>query len=48
MKNFKIDHLLDPANKFLVHASVESSELMNIYSGNVITDAQGDVAVLTA
>jgi hypothetical protein len=44
-KNFKIDHPLDPANKFLVHASVESSELMNIYSGNVITDVQGDATV---
>jgi trimeric autotransporter adhesin len=40
-KDFKIDHPLDPANKFLVHASVESSEMMNIYSGNVITDELG-------
>jgi trimeric autotransporter adhesin len=44
-KNFKIDHPLDPANKYLVHASVESSELMNIYTGNVITDAQGEATV---
>ncbi len=40
-KNFKIDHPLDPANKYLVHASVESSEMMNIYSGNVVTDELG-------
>jgi hypothetical protein len=40
-KNFKIDHPLDPANKYLVHASVESSEMMNIYSGNVTTDDLG-------
>ena len=40
-KNFKIDHPLDPANKYLVHASIESSEMMNIYTGNVTTDAQG-------
>ena len=40
-KDFKIDHPLDPANKFLVHASVESSELMNIYTGNVTTDELG-------
>jgi len=44
-KNFKIDHPLDPANKYLVHASVESSEMMNIYTGNVTTDAQGEARV---
>ena len=44
-KDFKIDHPLDPANKYLFHASVESSEMMNIYTGNVITDAQGDARV---
>jgi len=44
-KNFKLDHPLDPANKYLVHASVESSEMMNIYTGNVITDAQGEARV---
>jgi trimeric autotransporter adhesin len=41
VKDFKIDHPLDPANKYLVHASVESSEMMNIYSGNVTTDELG-------
>jgi hypothetical protein len=40
-KDFKIDHPLDPANKYLVHASVESSEMMNIYTGNVTTDGGG-------
>jgi hypothetical protein len=40
-KNFKIDHPADPANKYLVHSSVESSEMMNIYSGNVVTDELG-------
>jgi hypothetical protein len=44
-KDFKIDHPLDPANKYLVHASVESSEMMNIYTGNVITDSQGEATV---
>ncbi len=44
-KDFKIDHPLDPANKYLVHASVESSEMMNIYTGNVTTDAQGGATV---
>ena len=41
IKNFKIDHPADPANKYLVHSSVESSEMMNIYSGNVVTDELG-------
>jgi len=40
-KNFRIDHPLDPANKYLYHASVESSEMMNIYTGNVVLDASG-------
>ena len=40
-KNFKIDHPLDPANKYLIHSCVESSERKNIYDGNVITDANG-------
>lgn len=44
-KDFKIDHPVDPANKYLVHASVESSEMMNIYTGNVTTDAQGVATV---
>lgn len=38
---FKIDHPLDPENKYLVHSFVESPEMLNIYSGNVITDANG-------
>jgi hypothetical protein len=44
-KDFKIDHPLDPANKYLVHASVESSEMMNVYSGNITTDATGEATV---
>jgi hypothetical protein len=44
-KNFQIDHPLDPANKYLVHASVESSEMMNIYAGTVTTDARGEAVV---
>jgi hypothetical protein len=40
-KSFHIDHPLDPANKYLNHAAVESSEVLNIYSGNVTTDANG-------
>jgi len=44
-KNFKIDDPRDPTNKYLVHASVESSEMMNIYTGNVTTDANGEATV---
>jgi hypothetical protein len=44
-KNFEIDDPLDPANRYLVHSSVESSEMMNIYTGNIVTDAQGEATV---
>ena len=44
-KNFKIDHPLDPENKYLYHAAVESSEVLNVYSGNVTTDANGDAVI---
>ena len=44
-KNFKIDHPLDPQNKYLYHAAIESSEVLNFYSGNVTTDEAGDAVV---
>jgi len=44
-KNFKIDHPLDPANKFLIHAAVESSEMKNIYDGVVTLGADGGATV---
>ena len=44
-KNFRIDHPLDPMNKFLVHASIESSEVLNQYSGNVVLDGKGEARV---
>ena len=40
-KFFKMDHPLDPANKILYHASVESPELKNFYDGVVILDDNG-------
>jgi hypothetical protein len=43
---FKIDHPLDPENKFLYHSFVESPDMMNIYNGEVTTDAKG-LAVIT-
>jgi hypothetical protein len=39
--SFKIDHPLDPANKYLSHSFVESPDMMNIYNGNVTTDKRG-------
>ena len=43
--SFKIDHPLDPANKYLYHSFVESPDMMNIYNGNVTTDAEGNAVV---
>lgn len=39
--SFKIDHPLDPLNKYLYHSFVESPDMMNIYNGNISTDANG-------
>jgi hypothetical protein len=39
--SFKIDHPVDPLNKYLYHSFVESPDMMNIYNGNVITDKHG-------
>lgn len=44
-KNFKIDHPLDPENKYLYHAAIESSEVLNIYTGNVTTNENSDAVV---
>jgi hypothetical protein len=41
----RIDHPLDAANKYLVQAAVQSSEMVNIYSGNVTTDDLGIAVV---
>ena len=43
--SFRIDHPLDPANKYLYHSFVESPDMMNIYNGNVTTDAKGEAEV---
>jgi len=43
--SFKIDHPLDPANKYLYHSFVESPDMMNIYNGNVTTDENGEAIV---
>ncbi|MGI8820322.1 MAG: hypothetical protein ACR2ID_05570 [Chthoniobacterales bacterium] len=42
---FKIDHPADPANKYLSHSFIESPDMMNIYNGNVTTNAKGEAVV---
>ncbi|MBI2839934.1 MAG: hypothetical protein HYX75_16590 [Acidobacteria bacterium] len=42
---FKIDHPLDPQNKYLYHSFVESPDMMNIYNGNAVLDANGEAVV---
>ena len=39
--SFKIDHPLDPENKYLYHSFVESPDMMNIYNGVATTDERG-------
>jgi hypothetical protein len=43
--SFRIDHPLDPANKFLSHSFVESPDMMNIYNGVATLDAHGQAVV---
>ncbi|HLP52174.1 MAG TPA: hypothetical protein VK154_14895, partial [Chitinophagales bacterium] len=44
-KAFVIDHPLDPENKILKHYSMESPEVLNVYRGNVVLDANGQATV---
>ena len=41
----KMDHPLDPANKYLSHSSVESPDMLNIYNGIVVLDGNGEAVV---
>lgn len=43
--SFKIDHPLDPANKYLYHSFVESPDMMNVYNGNITTGTNGEATV---
>lgn len=45
-KTFIIDHPEDPANKGLRHYSIESNEVLNVYRGTAVFDANG-VATIT-
>lgn len=42
---FKIDHPQYPTEKYLIHSFVESPDMMNIYNGNITTDANGFATV---
>jgi hypothetical protein len=39
--SFRIDHPLDPENKYLQHSFIESPDMMNVYNGNIVTDHNG-------
>jgi hypothetical protein len=41
--SFKIDHPLDPANKYLCHSFVESPDMKNVYDGVVVLDRKGNL-----
>jgi hypothetical protein len=43
--SFKIDHPLDPENKYLLHSFVESPDMKNIYDGVIILDSGGEATV---
>ena len=43
--NFKIDHPVDPANRYLYHCAVESPDMKNIYDGVVTLDSAGESVV---
>jgi hypothetical protein len=46
--SFKIDHPLDPENRYIHHSVVESPDMMNIYNGNVVLDENGEAWVQLA
>ena len=43
--SFRIDHPLDPENKFLSHSFVESPDMKNLYDGVVMLDGNGRAVV---
>lgn len=44
-KSFRIDHPADPANRYLLHYTAESPEVINFYRGTVALDAVGEAVV---
>lgn len=43
--SFRIDHPLDPENKYLSHSFVESPDMANVYSGNAVLGPDGTAVV---
>ena len=43
--SFRIDHPLDPGNKYLYHSFVESPDMKNVYDGVATTDDRGYATV---
>ncbi|HMZ21853.1 MAG TPA: hypothetical protein PLD20_28230 [Blastocatellia bacterium] len=43
--SFKIDHPLDPENKYLYHSFVESPDMKNIYDGVAVLGEDGTVTI---
>jgi trimeric autotransporter adhesin len=43
--SFEIDHPLNPETMILRHSFVESPDMMNVYNGNIITNAAGEAIV---
>jgi hypothetical protein len=43
--SFKIDHPLDPANKYLYHSFVESPDMKNIYDGVATLNTNGEATI---
>ena len=42
---FRIDHPLDPENKYLSHSFVESPDMKNIYDGVAVFDEAGEAVI---
>jgi len=43
--SFRIDHPLDPGEKYLYHSFVESPDMMNVYNGTVVLGSDGGATV---
>ena len=43
--SFRIDHPLDPENRYLSHSFVESPDMLNVYNGNVVLGEGGEAWV---
>jgi hypothetical protein len=43
--SFRIDHPLDPVNKYLSHSFVESPDMKNVYDGVVTLDDKGEAEI---